>query len=350
MRIICMKSATLSGKELTRASKKALLAVVEKLSEMGFSGAVFYSADFESKKNAEFLKEARNLNIQALESEFLPEARDGLREELNRRISELPENSDVLIVVLNENAVKELCEIYHPENYKSSVAWDCSLSQLYSDSGETFVFDASHISEEYRMSFGLPYSAYRDELENSIRAAKFFSKESSGGILLHIGDTHSAHYEYYRKLILAVKPDVIVHTGDFADELKAGRVESARTAWRREVPRLFDIMKASGARIITVIGNNDVQSVLADLPEFNLCEPNTVIELCGKRICLTHEVWRIDKNVEADIFLYGHGPTGDERTPLDNEREGRLYFNAFWGASVHSLSDNRHLILKRFNL
>ena len=97
-----------------------------------------------------------------------------------------------------------------------------------------------------------------------------------------------------------------------------------------------------------VAGNNDLEDEVKTLaPNVEIVPRNSVLQLYGKRVCVCHEVWKIDPTIEADVYLYGHGLTGETRTKEDNEREGRLYFNAVWGASWHNLESNVHVILEK---
>jgi hypothetical protein len=56
---------------------------------------------------------------------------------------------------------------------------------------------------------------------------------------------------------------------------------------------------------------------------------------------------RLTVSLDADIYLYGHGFTGETRTPNDNERNGRLYFNGMWGASLHVFEEDKHLVIPK---
>jgi hypothetical protein len=55
----------------------------------------------------------------------------------------------------------------------------------------------------------------------------------------------------------------------------------------------------------------------------------------------------MDPNVQADVYLYGHGLTGETRTPEDNVRDGKRYFNAVWGATLHVFEKDAHCILPK---
>lgn len=131
-------------------------------------------------------------------------------------------------------------------------------------------------------------------------------RESKGFKLLHIGDTHSGTYPFYCQLIKQVKPDVIIHTGDTADELKVGWDVSAWDTYTKHVQILFDCMKESGSKAYWVPGNNDLPDKIAEIAPFaEIVQPNTVLEIEGQRICVSHSREQIDN--DADIYLYGHG-------------------------------------------
>ena len=74
-----------------------------------------------------------------------------------------------------------------------------------------------------------------------------------------------------------------------------------------------------------------------------VCPRNTVLTLGGRRYQLCHEVLRIDRSVEADLILYGHGLTGEERTPSKNACGTALCYNATWGPSLHV--GDAHLVI-----
>ena len=58
----------------------------------------------------------------------------------------------------------------------------------------------------------------------------------------------------------------------------------------------------------------------------------------------------MDETANADVFLYGHGLTGETRTPDDNVRDGKQFFNAVWGAYVHVFEKDVHLIIPQMHL
>ncbi len=187
--------------------------------------------------------------------------------------------------------------------------------------------------------------------EKSLEEGKKFFNDHVGTRLLHIGDTRAEHYGYYAGMIEELKPDVIIHTGDLADEIKAGRIDADKLLWRDTVPEIIRIMRSSGARVIIVPGNNDIRDRLYHLaPDMEILPRNRVVEIGGRRICLNHEVMKIDESVETDLHLYGHGLTGETRTPDDNIRNGKKYFNTSWGSSLHVPEDDADLIIPEIRI
>lgn len=57
----------------------------------------------------------------------------------------------------------------------------------------------------------------------------------------------------------------------------------------------------------------------------------------------------MDKNVGADVYLYGYGCMGETRTIDDDGRNGKLYFNAMWGVSLHMV-ENSHCIIPKIDI
>ena len=194
----------------------------------------------------------------------------------------------------------------------------------------------------------LLYREQKQRFEKNIKAVYSLLNKNDRKKVLHIGDTHSADYGYYQRLIEEIKPDVIIHTGDLADELKAGRIESVRSYWKASVKAILRIMEQSGARVIIVAGNNDLEEELrAFASTAEIVPRNTILELYGKKVLLCHELNRMDERAEADLFLYGHGLTGETRKPEDNTRDNRQYFNAVWGASLHVFEKGVNIIIPK---
>ena len=257
----------------------------------------------------------------------------------------IPEGADVLLVGHAATSVA-LRHLFDGTEVQRAFTWNCHLSLLRSPSGEHYVNDCSHMTEAMWTGNSLRYEENRAAVESGIA-----SLPQMGTKVLHIGDIDSSDYGYAKLLIDGIKPHVIIHTGDLADEIKAGRIEQVRPYWRAAVKELIKMMEDSGAQVIIVPGNNDPEDVLRELVTVAEIVPrNTVLEFAGKRVLLCHELNRMDETADADIFLYGHGLTGETRTPDNNIREGKQFFNAVWGAYVHDFENNTHVMIPRVHL
>ena len=283
----------------------------------------------------------------AKEKEELHDVMNRVKNGLAPLLPTLPKDKDVLLVGHAATAVA-LRHVFECEDDIRGFHWNCLLGLLYSSNGESYSNDCSHLPDELLTGNYLIYTDNKKKADADFARAKAFLKENKGSKVLHIGDTESACYHYYKTLIETVKPDVIIHTGDLSDELKAGRVESTRPAWRATVPQILKIMSESGARVLIVPGNNDLEDELRVIaPNVEIIERNTVLDLYGTKVSLCHELNRMDPNVQADVYLYGHGLTGETRTPEDNVRDGKRYFNAVWGATLHVFEKDAHCILPK---
>ena len=166
-------------------------------------------------------------------------------------------------------------------------------------------------------------------------------KDRKGCKVLHIGDTHSATYPFYKHLIQMVKPDIIIHTGDTADEIKAGRIPEVREKYLERVAGLFEILKDSDSTVYWVPGNNDLPEEVAKMAPFlHILQPNDILDIEGQRICVSHSREQI--KVDADIYLYGHGIRAGSFEDEFGGGEGQgWYFNNLWGVYVLLLPEKQ---------
>jgi len=165
---------------------------------------------------------------------------------------------------------------------------------------------------------------------------------------LHIGDTHGGTYPFYRQVIKLIKPDVIVHTGDTADEDKVGHDKSAWDSYFEKVSALSEILKEAGCPVYWVPGNNDLPDKVKGIAPFmNFNEPDSVIEIEGHSFCLAHSRDQITQ--KAEFYLYGHttqnGETFEEE--LKAMGEDCLCFNALRGATVITLPEKKFFCIVR---
>ena len=136
---------------------------------------------------------------------------------LAQTLPTVPADMDVLLVGHAATSVA-LRHVFDCTAYQRAFTWNCHLSLLQSPTGERYANDCSHLSEEMWTGNSLRSTAHRQILQEGIRAVL----PHAGEKVLHIGDIDSSDYGYAKMLIDGIKPDVIIHTGDLADEIKAG--------------------------------------------------------------------------------------------------------------------------------
>ncbi len=192
-----------------------------------------------------------------------------------------------------------------------------------------------------------PYPQAEQELmAQNLRAAREWVS-SRQDVLLHVTDTEYAYYPYYDELFRTVRPAMLVHTGDLADEYKAGRREEDRAPWTASVPLMLGCMRRSGAaRLVICPGNNDLPDTLAALaPDMEIVPRNTVLSFSGMTFAVCHEIHLID--TDAPMVLYGHGFTGEPYPRSILRQDGRRYYNAMWGVTLFCPATGESLLLDR---
>lgn len=227
-------------------------------------------------------------------------------------------------------------------------------------------------SEDHRPVYNASYSVFDKETKRGVRnssshlpigmitynSVAYLDKEikidipdgiseEKGLRILHIGDTLSTTYPYYISLVKKLKPDIIIHTGDTADEMKVGRDESVRELYFDRVKGFLDKLSEHSQRIIWVPGNNDIKERVRELcPYIECTEQGSVIELCGTRISLAHEKENLKDG--ADVYLYGHSSRYEtwsaERNTADS---AELYFNTMWYPTFFILPEKRFYYFSR---
>ena len=161
-----------------------------------------------------------------------------------------------------------------------------------------------------------------EDLMPEIRA---FLASVTGKTVLHLSDTPTALYPAAETLVREIRPDVLIHTGDCADEHKAGRREADIPAYREAVPKLFAALTKYAGRVCVVSGNNDLPEVLSALPGVEVLPEWSQLEVDGVRFEVSH--FPNPASYGADFALYGHGSADDLRYGLPEEPDGPRYVN-----------------------
>ena len=260
-------------------------------------------------------------------------------------------NEDLLIVSHGASASAALDVLGIPQDKrKRSMMFNCSLSAIDTKdpSVPTLYCDTSHM--KYEETCSNYYT--REEFDNA-----YFESECdheivlpegvetiTGTKILHIGDTFSIDFPHVFKIIDMVKPDVIIHTGDMVEEVKAGRKPEVRYEYISKVKSLLEHMKNSGARIIIVPGNNDLPDELVKmLPNAEFYPENTVLTFDGVECRVSHNLQAM--TYDKKWSFYGHGFRGETWSLEKNVAGEECRFNAYWGTFICSLAENKFYMI-----
>jgi len=138
------------------------------------------------------------------------------------------------------------------------------------------------------------------------RIRRLSSRVPEGGIrVLHVSDTPESVYGFIDELIDELRPDIIIHTGDLADNIKLERRPELRPLYAGALRKLARILKRSGAELYIVPGNEDDPELMREFFGERIVKPGAVIEIKGRRFALGHRPEDVT-GVDADFRLYGH--------------------------------------------
>lgn len=211
---------------------------------------------------------------------LVPETPADVTARVKAGLDALAPAEDILLVG-HGASVYYACEALQIPHAAGSNNYNCGFSMYNSEDPSDFAYlRGDHLPYTMR-TFNRVLQKEEDEkllaafLEQGLQIPEDLLN-ASGKKLLQIGNTHSAHYSYIAKIIAAVKPDRIVHTGNFVEEVKAGHIPNVREEYTRSAQQIADILKNSGAeKIYAAIGKNDIPDVVAQaLPFAELSLPD----------------------------------------------------------------------------
>ncbi len=307
----------------------------------------------------EFISAYRGLTVDELKAQFphvaedailpypwwsqTPDTVDGVRDRVIAAIDNLLAergDTDEEILLVGHGKTAGAANIYL-DLKRSGILWNCCVGMYDSKNqknsyGKNIDFLPGQIVSSNK-NMALDYKIPEDSLTPfavTIPEKVITTKDFK---ILHIGDTHSATYAFYKHLIRLVKPNVIIHTGDTANEDKVSRDRDAVEPYLMKVKMLADILKEANCPVYWVPGNNDLPDEVARIaPYFHIVQPDSLLTIKGLTMCLAHSRDQFTK--KAEFYLYGHGKT--EKTYVDECRcmgEGTHCLNAEWSISVITL-------------
>ncbi len=153
--------------------------------------------------------------------------------------------------------------------------------------------------------------------------------------VLHLSDTPTSLYSAIFHLVASIKPDIIIHTGDLADDIKLQHNPGSRHVYERMVGQFISSLEESTAEKIYIVpGNHDDVGIIKRCAKFSqlLTEGDTVL-INNLAFGLAHYMKRLPKN--AQYNLYGH----NFRRP--EEKEGKIYLNGICNINLLLLPSGR---------
>ena len=155
--------------------------------------------------------------------------------------------------------------------------------------------------------------------------------DSNKTILLHISDTPSFIYPEIRRVIKLINPDFIVHTGDIADNIKLGLHQSYMARYRHEAKKMLRILDdAKAKRVYLTLGNHDnLDFISENANSIEVIEDKKLLRIGENTFAISHYSDSL-KDVEADVYLYGHDLSIDSQT-IDS----RIYLNGI--SAIHAI-------------
>ena len=318
---------------LSELGRKQASLLGDKLKRSKFQGKIYASPAKCAMETAQLVAAETGADIYPA-AWMLGDDKDAVEAQVNAALGELltrAETEEEYLLIGNSPSVLAVASRL---GLKCSHPWNCclgrydSLNPKFNHYRDIGFLPGDMVSDDGVMAMDMEFDAdctnpYGIEIPAQLGHEK-------GLKILHIGDTHSAYYPFCRQIIRLVKPDVIIHTGDSADEIKVGRIPGTEESYLSKVRMLMDILKESGSTVYWNTGNNDLPEEVAKMAPFlHIVEPDTVVQIGGQNICLTHAREQITK--EADMHLYGHGL----RAPTFEEEFGTTWhLNCEWSFYV----------------
>ncbi|SDY79660.1 metallophosphoesterase [Tindallia californiensis] len=153
-------------------------------------------------------------------------------------------------------------------------------------------------------------------------------RRSEGPFILHISDTPVQIYEFVFKVIKAIKPAVIIHTGDLADNYKIENRKEQIPHYKRAVKYFMETLKiaAEEAEIIVTLGNHDLENIIGECEKISV-DPEQPVVLFNKKFFLHHEMCIEGK--EKGYYCFGH-----QYEPEHQTINGVVYLNGLLNINV----------------
>ncbi len=155
-------------------------------------------------------------------------------------------------------------------------------------------------------------------------------KDTSEKKLLHISDTPSCFYPCLQRFLDSLKPDIIVHTGDLADDIKLEDCLGRLSHYNKVVGHFLDILENTPAEEIYIVpGNHDAVTVISHHSKRSVLKSNgSTLDIAGQKVGVSHEIEGLPEETKYNLF--GHNFSSAH----PGERMGRIFLNGLKNVNV----------------
>ncbi len=231
-----------------------------------------------------------------------PESPEDICTRIQAGLDALAPTEDILLVG-HGASVYCACEVLHLSKCQGD-NFNCSFSMYDSEDETNFSYmDGSHLPYTMR-TFNRIWQKQEDEklveefLGQDLQLPEAFLTDSHKK-LLWVGNTRSNHYPYLQKIIETVKPQIIVHGGNFVQEVKAGSIPNAREEYTQGVLKIAEILKNSGVQqVYAIAGAEDIEEVLTQLLPF------AEFALPDDLSCHSTDSWALTLLSEKQVYTF----------------------------------------------
>ena len=204
---------------------------------------------------------------------LVPESPEDVTNRVRAGIETLDKNEDALLVGHGASVHWGCVALQIPYDEKGN-GYNCSFNLYDSENPQNCVYmRGDHLPYDQRTFNAIWQKKEEEKLTEEFLAQGLQIPEAvstaTGKKLLLLGNTRSVHYPYIRQVIHTVKPQIIVHAGNFVNEVKAGSIPNTQAEYTCGLMQLAEILKQSGAETIYAApGENDISQVLTQHLDF----------------------------------------------------------------------------------
>lgn len=131
--------------------------------------------------------------------------------------------------------------------------------------------------------------------------------------VLHLSDTPSSIYPAIMNMLGELKPDLIIHTGDIADDLKLEGNPRCLGLYHRTVGPFLEGLARSAPGLYIVPGNHDsLTFIKSKVSEGNVVKPGVKMDIGGYSFGMAHTVSDLPEGAQYNLF--GHNFDEPENT------------------------------------